>query len=82
LDGRDPVVNYGAIRDELERFDQRLGERPEIVAVTKADLPEAAAIREQLAAELGRPVLLVSAVTGQGLNELIAAVVRSLKEEG
>ncbi len=79
LDGSDPVANYRAIREELERFDPRLGERPEIVAVTKADLPEAAAIREQLAAKLDRPVLLVSAVTGQGLNELIAAVVLALK---
>jgi len=82
LDGSDPVANYHAIRDELERYDPRLGQRPEIVAVTKADLPEAAAIRERLAAQLGRPVLLVSAVTGQGLNELIAAVVRTLKDEG
>jgi GTP-binding protein len=82
LDGSNPVANYRAIREELQRFDPRLGERPEIVAVTKADLPEAAAVREQLAASLGRPVLLVSAVTGQGLNELIAAVVRTLKEEG
>jgi GTP-binding protein len=79
LDGTDPVANYRAIRDELGRYDPRLAERPEIVAVTKADLPEAAAIREQLAATLDRPVLLVSAVTGLGLNTLFGAVVETLK---
>jgi GTPase len=81
LDGSDPLANYRAIRNELERYDPRLGQRPEIVAVTKADLPEAASVREQFAATLGRPVVLVSAVTGEGLNELIAAIVRTLKEE-
>jgi GTP-binding protein len=82
LDGTDPVANYRAIRDELVRYDEKLGQRPEIVAVTKADLPAAPAARDRLAAESGRPVLLTSAVTGQGLNELIAAVMRVLDEKG
>jgi GTP-binding protein len=81
LDGTDPVANYRAIRDELVRYDEKLGQRPEIIAVTKADLPSAPAARDRLAAELGRPVLLTSAVTGQGLNELIAAVMRTLDDK-
>jgi GTP-binding protein len=80
MDGTDPLANYRAICDELVRYDEQLGRRPEIVAVTKADLPSAPATRERLAAELGRPVLLTSAVTGQGLNELIVALVRTLDE--
>jgi GTP-binding protein len=84
MDGTDPLANYRSIRDELVRYDEKLGRRPEIVAVTKADLPSATAARERLAGELGRPVLLTSAVTGQGLNELIGAVVRTLgdRDEG
>jgi GTP-binding protein len=78
LDETDPLANYRTIRDELIRFDEQLGQRPEIVAVTKADLPGAPAIRERLAAELTCPVLLLSAVTGLGLNELIATVIRTL----
>lgn len=81
LDGTDPTANYRAIRQELLLHDPKLGQRPEIVAVTKADLPSAAAVREHLRAALNRPVLLVSAVTGQGLNELVAAMVRSLDEQ-
>jgi GTP-binding protein len=81
LDGTDPVANYRAIRDELVRYDEKLGQRPEIIAVTKADLPGAPPARDRLAGELGRPVLLTSAVTGQGLNELIAAVIRTLEDK-
>ncbi len=80
MDGSDPLANYRTIREELERYDVHLGERPEIVAVSKADLPGGSSIRQRLAEELNRPVLLISAVTGQGLNELIAAVVRRLDD--
>jgi len=38
LDGSDAVTNYHAIRKELVEYKAMLGERPEIVAVTKAEL--------------------------------------------
>ena len=82
-DGSDPLGNYRTVRGELEKFDPALAVRPEIVALTKADLlpPEAAeSLRRRLADELGRPVLLISAVTGQGLNELVATIARTLEE--
>lgn len=77
-DGTEPLVNYHTIRNELELHDPGLGLRPEIVAVTKADLPGAAEVREALRRELGRDVLLLSAVTGAGLNDLVAAIARTL----
>ncbi|MHC4399959.1 MAG: GTPase ObgE [Planctomycetota bacterium] len=80
LDGTDPPANYHAIRHELVRYDQRLGRRPEIVAVTKADLPEADRARRRLADALDRPVLLISAVTGQGLNDLLAQITAALEQ--
>ena len=64
----------------MRLYDVELAQRPEIVAVTKADLPSAATVRDRLAAELGKPVLLISAVTGQGLNELVQRIVKTLEE--
>ncbi len=77
-DGTDPLTNYRAIRDELHRYDPQLCQRPEIVTVTKADLPEAEEVRRRLAESLQGEVLLISAVTGLGLNQLIYAVARLL----
>jgi GTP-binding protein len=77
-DRTDPAANYRAIRGELEQFDPELLGREEIVAVTKADLPRAAEVRDRLAGQIERRVLLISAVTGQGLNELVAAIVQVL----
>ncbi|MCE9629599.1 MAG: GTPase ObgE [Planctomycetia bacterium] len=78
VDGSDPLANYRAIRDELVRYDASLGERPEIVVMSKCELPDADAIREAFAREIGRDVIGVSAVTGQGLDKLLWAVVVEL----
>ncbi|MFZ5832501.1 MAG: GTPase ObgE [Planctomycetota bacterium] len=80
-DGTEPLANYRAIRDELVQYDAALGERDELVVVTKADLPGAAAVQERLAAEVGRPVHLISAVTGRGLPQLVAAIAATLRKE-
>ncbi|MBX3425894.1 MAG: GTPase ObgE [Pirellulales bacterium] len=70
MDGSDPVENYQAIRAELAQYDVDLADRPELIAVSKAELPDAPAVREALAAATGREVILFSSVTGAGLNDL------------
>ena len=62
------------LREELTLYDASLGERPEIIIVSKCELPEAEDVRTRLAAETGRDVIAASAVTGQGLDRLLAAV--------
>jgi GTP-binding protein len=81
VDGSDPLANYATIRDELVRHDPQLGSRPEIVAVSKCELPGAAEVREALAAAAGKEVLLISAVTGQGLNQLTQRIAAVLAEQ-
>jgi GTP-binding protein len=78
-DGTDPIENYHAIRRELTEYDPALGQRREIVAVTKAELPGAADVQRTLAENLNREVLLISSVTGQGLNTLVHAIAHELQ---
>ncbi len=80
MDGTEPLQNYTSIREELRQFDSSLVERPEIVVVTKADLPEAEAVRQQLQDTLDQEVLLISAVTGHGLDQLLARVAQYLEQ--
>jgi GTP-binding protein len=79
-DGSDPVRNYHLIRKELRDYAVPLGEKPEIVCISKAELTGSEAIQERLAADLGHEVLLISAVTGQGLARLVGDVARLLAE--
>ncbi|HIA18130.1 MAG TPA: GTPase ObgE [Planctomycetes bacterium] len=78
LDGTDPIENYQTIRRELVKYNPALAERPEIVAVTKSELPTAADIHEQLAESIEGNVLLISAVTGDGLNHLTGRILQYL----
>jgi GTPase len=77
-DDSDPLTNYRLIRAELGRYNPALLERPEIIVVSKAELPMAAEVRDLLARELATDVLAISAVTGAGVDRLLAAVVREL----
>ena len=80
-DGTDPVGNYATIREELVRHDEKLRDRPEIIAVTKCELPAADEVRDALAAASGREVLLISAVTGEGLSDLTQRIASVLAEQ-
>ncbi|MCG8586764.1 MAG: GTPase ObgE [Pirellulales bacterium] len=79
-DGSDAVSNYHTIRNELAAYDASLADRPEILAVTKADLPASQAAAELLSEDLGHDVLVISAVTGEGLNELTRRIAAALAE--
>ena len=84
MDQSDPVLNYHAIRKELLGYSITLTEKPEMVCITKAELPEAEAVRQRLAEELGQDVELISAVTGQGLADVVrkaAVLIEELKQE-
>jgi len=73
-DGTDPVRNYWAIREELKQYDDDLARRPELIAVSKAELPDARPLQRQLQQAIGKEVSLFSSVTGQGLNELMRRI--------
>jgi GTP-binding protein len=79
-DKSDPVENYRVIRQELELHGRGLAEKPEIVAVSKAELTGSEDVRRRLADELRREVLAVSSVTGQGLAQLVREVVGQLQQ--
>jgi GTP-binding protein len=79
--GRSPKADLDAIDKELALYSLELAKKPQVIAVTKIDIPEAREAGEKLAKLLGRrkksvKVHLVSAVTGEGLQELLDAVGR------
>src|SRR4051794_27948541 len=79
-DASDPVNNYRVVRRELDLHGQQLADKPEIIAVTKSELTSSDEVRSQLEAGLARPVLAISAVTGQGLATLVGQIVQRLAE--
>jgi GTP-binding protein len=81
LGPRDLVADYEAIRRELGAYEPALLARPEIVALTKVDLLADRRPFAEAAAALGprvRALVPVSAATGEGVEELLRAVVAAL----
>ncbi|QDU93794.1 GTPase ObgE [Lignipirellula cremea] len=80
-DETDPIENYDTIRNEVLQYNANMGQRPEIIVVTKSELPGADEVRQQLAEHLGREVHLISAVTGAGLAQLVRLIESTLQAE-
>ena len=86
-DGRDPLDDIDKIDMELERYSEELSTRPQILVANKIDsvLEDDPILTEfrAYAEKLGREVLFVSTVTGEGLDALVrrtAEVLSTLPE--
>jgi GTP-binding protein len=70
--------DYKALLEEIELFDPLLAGRPRVVALNKIDLREKAEETEINGGEI--PVCRISALTGEGLKELLGVLKSKLKE--
>src|SRR4051794_28326530 len=86
--GRDPVSDVLALEEELARYTPALGgelaDRPRMIALNKADVPDAAELAEIVTPELverfGWPVLTISTASRAGLRELSFAMAERVRE--
>ncbi len=83
-DGSDPIENYRVIRNELKQYSEVLGNKPEVVVLTKTDLlgdeADAEAAVELIGGSLGVPTLTMSSVTGANVNVVLEACWQALAE--
>ena len=82
-ESRSPLKDFDAITKELAKFDAELATRPTIVAMTKADLPFVRDAYKAAKAKFKRrgiDLRLISAATGEGMKEIVAALAQMVKE--
>ncbi|MGT2784826.1 GTPase ObgE [Streptococcus merionis] len=81
-EGRDPYEDYLAINHELETYNLRLMERPQLIVANKMDMPDAEenlkAFKEKLTANYDEfdevpPIFPISGLAHQGLDALLEA---------
>jgi len=83
IEGRDPLDDFEKINAELFQYSRVLAERPQIIAANKIDLAEAKhnfPRINKILSQKGYAVFPISAVTGEGLEELIKYIYNKLKE--
>jgi len=83
--GRDPVEDLDTVRRELELFQPALAAKPQIVAANKIDAAgpdqaDAVTALKRRATMLDLPFFQISAVSGQGVPELLDAMWRRLAD--
>ena len=82
-EGRDPVQDFNIINNELKKYNDKLANKKQIIAANKSDVLQDDnnyKKLEKIANENKIEIYKISAVTGQGLNELFHRVAEMLKE--
>ena len=86
-EGRNPVEDFYTINEELKKYSEKLANRKQIIVANKIDsMQDDNNIREiqKLAKEKNIEVFKISAVTGEGLEELfnhVAEILKTLPKE-
>ncbi len=82
IDGRDPTSDVKKINAELEKYSPGLATRPQIIIANKIDCAdmESDSVKEFISycEERSYPIIYVSAVTGEGLSELVRETSKKL----
>jgi GTPase len=86
IDGTESEVAqaYKTIRAELDAYGEGLGGKPEIVALNKSDAIAKTALAKKLAAlkkACGHDVLVMSAVSGEGVSEVLRALAKMINKK-
>ena len=83
-----PGRQYQMLNNELRQFSEKLAEKPQVVVVNKLDLTDVKELQDEIAESIRQrakedgiddlDVLFMSAVTGEGVNEVLGKVVELL----
>ena len=80
VDGRDPVEDYKSLNNELKQYSAHLEKKPQLIVANKMDLPEAKENLKRFKEKAKKDIITVSAMTGEGTEDLVKAVSRKLDE--
>ena len=79
-EGRDPYEDYQIINNELESFNPKILEKPQIIIANKMDMAAAKKNIEVFKTKVDIPVYEVSALTGEGIDKALYALADMLSK--
>ena len=78
------MERFEALNAELRAYGESMSQRPQIIALTKADTMDEESMgeaRAELERVAGCPVFVISSVRGDGLRELVGAAYTLLRQQ-
>ena len=79
-EGRDPYEDYLIINKELESFNPKIMEKPQIIIANKMDMPDAEDNLKQFKEKVNADIYPIKAVTGEGLDNVIEVLADMLSK--
>ena len=80
--GRNPVEDFNIINEELKKYSEKLAGRKQIIIATKIDSMQDDCLYndlEKMAKEKNMEIYKISSVTGEGINEILDIISKTLK---
>jgi GTP-binding protein len=82
VDPEQPLKDYNALIQELERFETNLAVKPQLLVLNKMDLPGSQERADLFKTALDRSdILAISAQTGQGIDQMLTQILAMLDHE-
>ena len=80
-EGRDPYEDYMTIRKELESFNKKLINKPEIIIANKMDMESSKENLKEFKKKVNKDVYEISALTGEGIDEVLLKLADLVEKE-
>lgn len=77
-EGRDPYDDYVIINKELESFNPKILEKPQIIVANKMDMPDAEENLSKFKEKVNAEIYPIKAITNEGLSEVIEVLAEKL----
>ena len=77
-EGRDPFEDYNIINKELENFNKKILDKPQIVIANKMDMESSNKNLEEFKKHVNCKVYPISAVTGEGIDDVLISLANML----
>lgn len=82
IEGRNPVEDYYKVNEELKKYSEKLSKRTQIIVANKIDSMQDSSLYDELekvAKEHNQKIFKISGVTGEGVEDLMNYVSKTLK---
>ncbi len=74
----DPYNDYITINKELENFDKKLLEKPQIIIANKMDMPDSKKNLEKFKQKVNKQIYEMSAINGEGISKILNVIADTL----
>ena len=80
IDSKNPLGAYNTIFHELKMYNKKLVRKPQLLVLNKTDLPfSSEAVSKFRSAFESKKIILISAITGEGIDRLKSQIVKMLE---